>query len=188
VGREGGGVSEQVRQFTVTEEDDGIRLDRWFKRNLPEANFTIVARMARTGQLRVDGKRATPGDRIAVGQIIRVPPIEQEQSSPSPRRTHRPLSEDQVAYARSMVIAEDPAAIVLNKPPGLATQGGTGTTEHVDGLLSGLVAEDAAAPNSSTGSTRTRRARCSWPAPRAQLPSSPNPFPAAPRARSIGRW
>jgi len=139
-------VSEQVRQFTVTEEDDGIRLDRWFKRNLPEANFTIVARMARTGQLRVDGKRATPGDRIAVGQIIRVPPIEQEQSSPAPRRTHKKLSDDQIAFARSMVISEDPAAIVLNKPPGLATQGGTGTTEHVDGLLGGLVAEDAARP------------------------------------------
>jgi 23S rRNA pseudouridine955/2504/2580 synthase len=138
-------MSEQVRQFTVTEEDDGIRLDRWFKRNLPEANFTAVARMSRTGQLRVDGKRATPGDRIAAGQVIRVPPIEQE-SAPAPKRTRKPMSEDEIAFARSMVISEDPAAIVLNKPPGLATQGGTGTTEHVDGLLGGLVAEDDARP------------------------------------------
>jgi 23S rRNA pseudouridine955/2504/2580 synthase len=138
-------MSEQVRQFTVTDEDDGIRLDRWFKRNLPEANFTVVARMARTGQLRVDGKRATPGDRIVAGQVIRVPPIEQE-AAPAPKRTRKPMSEDEIAFARSMVISEDPAAIVLNKPPGLATQGGTGTTEHVDGLLGGLVAEDAARP------------------------------------------
>jgi 23S rRNA pseudouridine955/2504/2580 synthase len=138
-------MSEQVRQFTVSEEDDGIRLDRWFKRNLPEANFTAVARMARTGQLRVDGKRATPGDRIEAGQVIRVPPIEPE-TAPAPKRTQRKLSEDEVAFARSLVIAEDPAAIVLNKPPGLATQGGTGTTAHVDGLLGGLVAEDAARP------------------------------------------
>jgi 23S rRNA pseudouridine955/2504/2580 synthase len=134
-----------VRQFTVSEEDDGIRLDRWFKRNLPEANFTTVARMARTGQLRIDGKRASPGDRIEAGQVIRIPPIS-EDPAPLPKKQVRTLTDEEVAFARSMVIAEDPAAIVLNKPPGLATQGGTKTTEHVDGLLGGLVDEDAARP------------------------------------------
>ena len=56
--------AETVRQFIVGEDDDGIRLDRWFKRHLPDASFNIVSRWARTGQLRVDGRRATPGDRI----------------------------------------------------------------------------------------------------------------------------
>ncbi len=56
-------MNDQVRQFTVDAEDDGIRLDRWFKRHLPDASFNTVSRWARTGQLRVDGKRATPGDR-----------------------------------------------------------------------------------------------------------------------------
>ncbi|MFN3389197.1 MAG: RNA pseudouridine synthase, partial [Allosphingosinicella sp.] len=65
-----------VRQFTVAADDDGIRLDRWFKRHLPEASFNIVSRWARTGQLRIDGKRAAPGDRIEAGQVIRVPPAE----------------------------------------------------------------------------------------------------------------
>ena len=73
-----------VRQFTVAPDDDGIRLDRWFKRHLPEASFNVVSRWARTGQLRVDGKRATPGDRIEAGQSIRVPP-----PSPSRRRSRR---------------------------------------------------------------------------------------------------
>ena len=63
--------SDQVRQFTVDAEDDGIRLDRWFKRHLPEAGFGEVSRWARTGQLRIDGKRATPGDRIEAGQVER---------------------------------------------------------------------------------------------------------------------
>jgi 23S rRNA pseudouridine955/2504/2580 synthase len=135
-----------VRIFTVSEEDDGIRLDRWFKRNLPEANFTAVARMARTGQLRVDGKRAAPGDRIEAGQVIRIPPIAPEEHAPAPRKQVRTLTDEEVAFARSMVISEDSAAIVLNKPPGLATQGGTKTTEHVDGLLGGLVDEDSARP------------------------------------------
>ena len=138
-------MSQDVRTFTVSDEDDGIRLDRWFKRNMPEANFTAVARLARTGQLRVDGKRATPGDRIEAGQVIRIPPIDQTPQ-PTTRREAPMLSEDEIAFARSMVIEEDPAAIVLNKPPGLATQGGTKTKEHVDGLLGGLVGEGAARP------------------------------------------
>ena len=138
-------MSDTVRQFTVSDEDDGIRLDRWFKRNLPEANFTAVARLARTGQLRVDGKRAAPGDRIEAGQVIRMPPLI-EDHAPAPRRTLPKLSEEEIAFARSLVIEEDPAAIILNKPPGLATQGGTKTKEHVDGLLHGLVGEDAARP------------------------------------------
>jgi 23S rRNA pseudouridine955/2504/2580 synthase len=138
-------MSQDVRQFTVAPDDDGIRLDRWFKRNLPEANFTTVARMARTGQLRVDGKRAAPGDRVEAGQVIRIPPLADEPATPQ-RRERPKLSEDEIAYIQSMVIEQDPAAIILNKPPGLATQGGTKTKEHVDGLLGGLVEEDAAWP------------------------------------------
>jgi 23S rRNA pseudouridine955/2504/2580 synthase len=138
-------MSQEVRQFTVSEEDDGIRLDRWVKRHLPEANFTAVARLARTGQLRVDGKRATPGDRVEAGQVIRIPPLGEAHAA-APRKERPQLSEEEVAFVRSLVIEEDPAAIVLNKPPGLATQGGTRTKEHVDGLLGGLVAEDAPRP------------------------------------------
>jgi 23S rRNA pseudouridine955/2504/2580 synthase len=75
---------QEVRSFTVASDDDGIRLDRWFKRHLPEASFNVVSRWARTGQLRIDGRRATPGDRIEAGQIIRVPPADRSR-----RRTRR---------------------------------------------------------------------------------------------------
>lgn len=132
----------EVRQFAVGADDDGIRLDRWFKRHLPDASFNIVSRWARTGQLRVDGARATPGDRIAAGQVIRVPPA--EPAKPETARPQRPrarLSPEQEDFAREMVIHRDPQALVLNKPPGLATQGGTKTTEHVDALLDGLMFE-----------------------------------------------
>ncbi|PXA91094.1 RNA pseudouridine synthase [Nostoc sp. 3335mG] len=130
----------EVRQFTVALDDDGIRLDRWFKRHLPDASFNIVSRWARTGQLRVDGSRATPGDRIAAGQVIRVPPAEPAKAA-APARPKKPrvqLSDEQIEFAQDMVIHKDASALVLNKPPGLATQGGTGTTEHVDGLLDAL--------------------------------------------------
>ena len=60
----------EVRTFTVAPDDDDIRLDRWFKRHLADISFAQVSRWARTGQLRVDGKRATPGDRIRAGQAF----------------------------------------------------------------------------------------------------------------------
>ena len=136
-----------ARQFTVGYDDDGIRLDRWFKRHLPDTSFTTVAKWARTGQLRIDGARATPGDRITAGQMLRVPPPEaQKPEETRPKRERAPLGDDQIAFAREMVIHRDPAAIVLNKPPGLATQGGTKTSEHVDGLLDALQFESEGRP------------------------------------------
>jgi 23S rRNA pseudouridine955/2504/2580 synthase len=137
------GVSKQdeqgIRQFTVEADDDGIRLDRWFKRHLPDASFNIVSRWARTGQLRVDGKRATPGDRLEAGQQLRVPPADvAAAASARPARKRRELTNDEMEFALSMVIHRDDAAIVLNKPAGLATQGGTKTENHVDGLLDAL--------------------------------------------------
>lgn len=131
-----------VRQFTVALDDDGIRLDRWFKRHLPDTSFNIVSRWARTGQLRVDGARATPGDRIQAGQVIRVPPAEPVVATTArPKKARVQLSPEQVEFAEAMVIHRDAQAIVLNKPPGLATQGGTKTHDHVDMLLDGLYFE-----------------------------------------------
>jgi 23S rRNA pseudouridine955/2504/2580 synthase len=140
-------MSNEVRSFTVGPDDDDIRLDRWFKRHLPDISFAQVSRWARTGQLRVDGKRAAPGDRIAAGQAIRVPPAEPPApAAAKPKRERPPLSEDQIAFAQELLIHRDLQAIVINKPPGLATQGGTKTHEHVDGLLDALQFEADSRP------------------------------------------
>ena len=138
--------SDNVRQFTVGADDDGIRLDRWFKRNLPQVGFATVSRWARTGQIRVDGKRAKPEDRLAAGQVLRVPPGGEEPSREAAKPRARPLSPEQIAEAKDMVIRETASAIVLNKPPGLATQGGSKTTKHVDGLLDAFVEGNAPRP------------------------------------------
>ena len=137
----------EARTFKVSQDDDGIRLDRWFKRHMPDVSFNLVSRWARTGQLRLDGKKATPGDRIEMGQEIRVPPLAAE-----PARTARPqrklveLSDDEQQFVRDMVIHQDANAFVLNKPPGLATQGGTKTNQHLDRLLDGLAGEEEGRP------------------------------------------
>ncbi len=131
-----------VRQFTVTAEDDGIRVDRWFKRHMEDVPFATVSRWARTGQLRVDGARATPGDRLVEGNVLRVPPLDPAASKTGRAAKPRPiLTDDQIELAEALVIHRDAQALVINKPPGLATQGGTKTHEHVDGLLDALMFE-----------------------------------------------
>ncbi|GAA4051507.1 RluA family pseudouridine synthase [Parerythrobacter jejuensis] len=134
------GPSHEVRQFTVSEDDDGVRLDRWFKRNLPKIGFNTISRWARTGQIRVDGKRAKPEDRLVQGQVLRIPPGG-EDAARKPRQ-RKELTPEQIDEAKAMVIKETKSAIIFNKPPGLATQGGSKTFKHVDGLLDAFVEGD----------------------------------------------
>jgi 23S rRNA pseudouridine955/2504/2580 synthase len=127
-----------MSEFRVKGDDDGIRLDRWFKRHREDVPHALLARWTRTGMVRIDGKKTDPSDRIATGQILTVP--EQDAATAGTRdvkraKPRRIATPEDMAMAEAMVIYRDDAAIVLNKPPGLATQGGTGTTEHVDGLL-----------------------------------------------------
>ncbi len=133
--------TDTVRQFTVGDDDDGIRMDRWFKRNLPQIGFATVSRWARTGQVRVDGKRVKPEDRLTAGQVLRVPPGGESPKSTA-KRERPALTPEDIAEVRGMVIRETASAIVLNKPPGLATQGGSKTTRHVDGLLDAFVEDE----------------------------------------------
>ena len=141
--------SDNVRTFTVGEDDDGIRLDRWFKRHLPDVSFNLVSRWARTGQLRVDGKRVAPGDRVETGQTLRVPPAEPapaEGPGARPKRIIEPLTDDEAEFVREMVLAKGRDWFMLNKPPGLATQGGTKTVQHLDRLLDGLADDEGQRP------------------------------------------
>src|SRR5687767_11306232 len=102
------------RTFTVSDDDDGIRLDRWFKRHQPDVSFNQLSRWGRTGDLRVDGERADPGDRIATGQTIRIPPASaQPQKTARARPKRNPLTPEEVEQVRSMVIGETPDAFVL---------------------------------------------------------------------------
>jgi 23S rRNA pseudouridine955/2504/2580 synthase len=97
--------------------------------------------------LRVNGEKAAPGDRIEAGQSIRIPAQEfTPERSSRPQRPIDPLTDDERDFVREMVITATPDAFVLNKPPGLATQGGTKTDKHLDRLLSGLEDEDGQRP------------------------------------------
>ncbi len=135
-----------IQTITVATEDGTLRLDRWFRRHYPQLVHARLEKLLRTGQVRVDGKRAKAGDRVEPGQAIRVPPI---GDAPTPSVPHqprpRPTDRDEAAL-RDRVIYRDDWAIVIDKPPGLAVQGGTNTERHVDQLLDGLRFDSAERP------------------------------------------
>ncbi len=132
---------------TIAEDDDGIRLDRWFQRHTKDISFNIVSRWSKTGAVRLDGAKAGPGDRIQAGQVLVWP--EELPVAPMSRpveKVREPLSDEEIAFMRGLVLHKDAHAIVINKPPGLATQGGTKQTTSVDALLDALQYEAPSRP------------------------------------------
>src|SRR5579863_4798624 len=134
-----------VQTVTVAPEDAEIRLDRWFKRHFPALGHGRLEKLLRTGQIRLDGKRVGASDRITAGQRIRVPPLpaapppDAKPSRPTPSATDARLLQQRVLY-------RDDEMIVIDKPEGLAVQGGTGTNRHLDGLLDALRFDAAERP------------------------------------------
>ncbi|MGH1375384.1 MAG: RluA family pseudouridine synthase [Alphaproteobacteria bacterium] len=122
-----------LRFITVKQDDDGQRLDRWIKRYVPEMPYVLAQKLMRKGQIRVDGKRVKPETRINGGQEVKIPPFASGNRDRSNDR--KKMTEEDILFMRSLVIYEDEDVIALNKPPGLATQGGTNTKRHIDGLL-----------------------------------------------------
>lgn len=128
----------------VDREDDGIRADRWFKRHHPGLSHGALEKLLRTGQVRVDGKRIKASDRLSAGQLLRLPPQLQLTNAAEPRAhtnestAHKLFTNQERKEVETLVIHKDSSVLVLNKPPGLATQGGSGITKHIDGLLEHL--------------------------------------------------
>jgi 23S rRNA pseudouridine955/2504/2580 synthase len=122
----------EVRTLYVDAGEDGVRLDRWFKRRWPHLNHVQIQKLVRSGQIRVDGGRTKADARLSAGSQVRVPPLPEAP----PAGEKRQISDRDAAYARSLVLYEDEEVLALNKPSGLAVQGGTKTHQHIDRLLS----------------------------------------------------
>ena len=134
-----------VATIEVSAEEAGLRLDRWFKRRYPGLTHARLSKLVRTGQVRVDGARVKIGVRLEVGQRVRVPPL---GLSASPPRSAPPRPPDaaEAADLRARVLHRDDAVIVLDKPPGLAVQGGTKTVRHLDAMLDALAFDGSEHP------------------------------------------
>jgi 23S rRNA pseudouridine955/2504/2580 synthase len=132
---------ERVAQIEVDEEESGMRLDRWFKRHFPQLPLSHLNKIVRKGEVRVAGKRVETSTRLQAGQSIRVPPLRL-----APLAAAKPPSAEDAAAIRAMILYEDRGVIVLNKPYGLAVQGGSGTRRHIDGMLASLADKSGERP------------------------------------------
>ncbi len=125
----------EVRE--VAADEAGLRLDRWFARHFPGLPHGRLEKLLRTGQIRVDGARVKAGHRLAPGQRVRVPPLDEApQRAPSAPRA--PVSDADARWLRDSVLYGDDEIVVVNKPPGLAVQGGTRIHRHLDAMLDAL--------------------------------------------------
>ena len=169
-----------VQNVTVTADEANMRVDRFLEARFPGLSYSHIQRIVRKGELRVDGQRADSKDRLKAGQAVRIPPLHLD--APKKKSGLSEAEEKTLAQLKEMTLFEDDDVLVLNKPAGLAVQGGSGTTRHVDGMLevmrdskgqkprlvhrldketSGclLVAKTRFAASALTGSFRSRSAR-----------------------------
>jgi 23S rRNA pseudouridine955/2504/2580 synthase len=133
-------MTDRVETIEVGEREAGMRLDRWFRTHFPLVTHGYLQKLLRSGQVRVDSRRVEAKERLEAGAKVRVPkvvrtpreaPAGDRPATPSASKADRELIEGMILY-------EDDDVIVLNKPFGIAVQGGTGTRRHIDGILAGM--------------------------------------------------
>jgi 23S rRNA pseudouridine955/2504/2580 synthase len=135
-----------VQTLTIAPDEEGMRLDRWFKTHFPDLAFGHLQKLLRSGQVRLDGARAKTNDRVAAGQAVRVPPLPAAGAPGAPAVKRSRQADKDAAFLGDLVLHEDRDVLVINKPHGLAVQGGSGTERHIDGMLAALVGPQGERP------------------------------------------
>ena len=131
-----------VRAIVVAQDDDGQRLDRWLKKHVPDLPYVLLQKLMRKGQIRVDGKRAKTDTRLAAGQTVRIPPSSDEVREDRYFRAEKGDKE----LVRSIILYDDGDLIAINKPYGVASQGGFRVERHIDGLMEHLADAEGGKP------------------------------------------
>ena len=124
--------SSGVQTVGVKPDESGMRVDRFFEARFPGLSFSHIQRIIRKGEVRVNGKRTQPKNRLEAGQQVRIPPLKMDAPTPRPADSEDGKTR---AFLQSIMLYEDADVLVFNKPMGLAVQGGSGTTRHLDGML-----------------------------------------------------
>lgn len=132
-------AASKVEAIRVSDSETDMRLDRWFRLHFPDVGYTYLQKLLRSGQVRVNSKRAQANDRLTAGEEIRVPAVIREPKKPKlDGRAPLGVSKGDRDAIEKMILYEDDYVLVLNKPFGLAVQGGTSTKKHIDGMLEGM--------------------------------------------------
>jgi 23S rRNA pseudouridine955/2504/2580 synthase len=129
-----------VQTLAVADDEAELRLDRWFQRRFPGLGHGRLSKFLRTGQVRVDGKRVEGSLRLEVGMLIRVPPLDDKDLAPRADTVavKRAPPPKELAALQSAVLYRDADVLIIDKPAGLAVQGGTGIDVSVDSMLDAL--------------------------------------------------
>lgn len=122
-----------VQQRQVAYDEDGMRLDRWFATHFPQLGFGRLQKLIRNGEVKVDKAKVTTSTRLAGGQTVRIPPVD-DPDMVKPVK----LNDADALFLKDLILYEDDDIYVFNKPHGLAVQGGSGTKRHIDGMLKSL--------------------------------------------------
>ena len=126
-----------VLKILVHEDEVPCRLDRWLKRHYPQLPQSYIQKLLRTKQIKVNNHRAEAKQALQAQDEIRLPPLPIEQT------THTTISEKDKQWLSSLILYQDADMLVLNKPAGLAVQGGSGTKKHLDSLLAAWAGQGA---------------------------------------------
>jgi 23S rRNA pseudouridine955/2504/2580 synthase len=133
-------MNEAVETIEVVRAEEGLRLDRWFRIHFPNVTYGYLQKLLRSGQVRVDSKRVAANARLTAGAKVRVPQVARRPARSGPSLTPPPgLSKADHDFIERIILFEDTHVLVLNKPFGIAVQGGTGTKRHIDGILAGMI-------------------------------------------------
>jgi 23S rRNA pseudouridine955/2504/2580 synthase len=126
----------KVQTVAVTADENGMRVDRFLEARFPGLSFSHIQRVIRKGELRVDGRRADSRDRLETGQNVRIPPLKLDPAKAPSEKSE--AAQKTLGALKDMILFEDDDVLVLNKPAGLAVQGGSGTTRHLDQMLEAM--------------------------------------------------
>jgi len=133
-------MSAPVDTMAVAHEEAGMRLDRWFRAHFPNVTYGHLQKLLRSGQVRLDSRRVQANARLEAGQQVRVPAMLRQPARPGPSITSSlGSSTGDRNFIEGLILYEDDHVLVLNKPYGVAVQGGTGTKRHIDGMLAGMI-------------------------------------------------
>ena len=135
-----------IEHIRVEADEAGMRLDRWFKIHYPGLGFGPLQKLLRSGQVRVDGGRVKSDTRVQPGQTVRIPPMDTDARKAGPIASKDLKHSGDFELLSRMVLHEDEKVIVLNKPAGLAVQGGSGVTRHIDQMLDAWVSPKGEKP------------------------------------------
>jgi 23S rRNA pseudouridine955/2504/2580 synthase len=124
-----------AQNAAVASDESGMRVDRFLQTRMPDLSFARIQRAIRKGEVRVDGKRVDANDRLEPGQMVRIPPL---RVTAAPRMSGDGAADKTLDFLKSITLYEDADVLVFNKPMGLAVQGGSGTTRHIDGMLEAM--------------------------------------------------